>query len=166
MPPVRMKPFGLRWLTAAEKALAHSVFGSAIRPDRVRVFAQPLPAPFDRSFTPGSAVLVYAASKSLSDFTHGDIRDRATFVHEMAHVWQAQHGVLLPLAKIRAGDGPKAYAYDLDAQPFHRMNIEQQASVIEDHYVLQQQDRLLGESGPPRFALARYEALRGYWFMP
>jgi hypothetical protein len=162
MAPVRMKPLAVRWLTQAEQALARQIFGGGIRPERVRIFAQPLPM-LDRSFTPGSAGIVYPVARSLVDFTEGALPDRATFVHELTHVWQAQHGVILPLAKLQAGDGPKSYVYDLDRQTFPEMNIEQQAALVEDHYVLQHQPTLLGETRPPRFPRERLEAQRPFW---
>lgn len=163
MPPARMKPLSLRRLTEAEQALVRSVFGAGVRhPERVRIFAQPV---FPRPFTPGSAGIVYPVAESLADFAAGALSDQATFVHEMTHVWQAQHGVILPLAKLRAGDSDAAYRYDLDAQAFPEMNIEQQARVVEHHFVLQRQETLLtGRKSP--FATQRYEALRGWWFTP
>ena len=163
MAPARMKPLSLRWLTAAEQALAREVFGSGIRhPERVRIFAQPV---FPRPFTPGSAGVVYPVRESLQDFTEGSLGDQATFVHEMVHVWQAQKGVILPIAKLQAGDSDAAYRYDLDAQMFDRMDIEQQARVVEHHFVLQRRATLLTGRKPP-FAAQRYEALRGWWFAP
>lgn len=162
MAPVRMKPLSLRWLTAAEQALARDVFGSGIRPERVRIFAQPV---FPRPFTPGSAGVVYPVRESLTDFAQGPLSDQATFVHEMVHVWQAQKGVILPIAKLQAGDSDAAYRYDLDHQTFDRMNIEQQARVVEHHFVLQRRETLLSGRKPP-FAAERYEALRRWWWAP
>lgn len=162
MAPARMKPLSLRWLTAAEQALAHDVFGSGIRPERVRIFAQPV---FPRPFTPGSAGIVYPVRESLTDFTLGPLSDQATFVHEMVHVWQAQKGVILPIAKLQAGDSDAAYRYDLDHQTFDRMNIEQQARVVEHHFVLQRRETLLTGRKPP-FAVERYAALRSWWWAP
>ncbi len=162
MAPRRMKPLALRWLTGAEQALARAVFGSGIRTERVRIFAQPV---FPRPFTPGSAGIVYPVAESLADFTEGSLQDQATFVHEMVHIWQAQKGVILPLAKLRAGDSDAAYRYDLDRQAFPEMNIEQQARVVEHDFVLQHQETLL-TGRPPPVPAARYAALRGWWFAP
>lgn len=162
MAPARMKPLALRWLTPGEQALAREVFGSGIRPARVRIFAQPV---FPRPFTPGSAGIVYPVAGALRDFTQGSLEDQATFVHEMVHVWQAQKGVILAIAKLQAGDSDAAYRYDLDTQTFDRMNIEQQARVVEHHFVLQRRATLLTGRKPP-FPPARYEALRGWWFAP
>jgi hypothetical protein len=157
-----MKPLALRWLTETEQALARSVFGAGIRPERVRIFAQPV---VPRPFTPGSAGIVYPVAESLVDFTEGALPDQATLVHELTHVWQAQHGTLLPLAKLQAGDSDAAYAYDLDRQAFPEMNIEQQARVVEHHFVLSRQATLLS-GRPPPYPPERYAALRGWWFKP
>ena len=64
MAPVRMKPFALRWLTAAEQALAHAVFGDGIRPARVRILAQTI---VPRPFTPGSWAIVYPTREALTE---------------------------------------------------------------------------------------------------
>lgn len=159
MPPVRMKPLALRWLTLGEQALAHEVFGAGIRPARVRVLAQTL---IPRPFTPGSWMLVYPTAEALTDFTQGDLADQATFIHEMTHVWQAQHGVLLPLAKLKAGDSDASYRYDLNLQTFPQMNIEQQARLVEHDFVLSRQERLLS-GRPPAFPRALYDAQRPFW---
>ena len=159
MAPVRMKPFALRWLTAAEQALAHAVFGDGIRPARVRILAQTI---VPRPFTPGSWAIVYPTAEALTDFTAGSLGDQATFVHEMTHVWQAQRGVLLPLAKLQAGDSDASYRYDLNTQAFPQMNIEQQARLVEHDFVLSRQDRLLS-GRPPAFPRALYEAQRPFW---
>jgi hypothetical protein len=154
-----MKPLTVRWLTPAEQALARQVFGSGIRPERVRIFAQPI---LPRPFTPGSAGIVYPVMESLTDFTEGALPDQATLVHELTHVWQAQHGVILPIAKLQAGDSDAAYRYDLDTQTFPQMNIEQQARVVEHDFVLSRQETLL-TGRPPPFAKDKYAAQRGYW---
>lgn len=154
-----MKSLTLRWLTPAEQALARQVFGSGIRPERVRIFAQPI---VPRPFTPGSAGIVYPVAESLTDFTEGALPDQATLVHELTHVWQAQHGVILPIAKLQAGDSDAAYRYDLDSQTFPLMNIEQQARVVEHDFVLSRQETLL-TGRPPPFPLDKYAAQRGFW---
>jgi hypothetical protein len=154
-----MKPFTLRWLTPAEQALAHEVFGEGIRPGRVRILAQTV---VPRPFTPGSWMIVYPTAEALTDFTEGALSDQATFVHEMTHVWQAQRGVLLPLAKLKAGDSDASYRYDLDTQTFPQMNIEQQARLVEHDFVLSRRETLL-TGRPPPFPRTLYEAQRGWW---
>jgi len=160
MAPVRMKPFALRWLTAAEQALAREVFGSGLRPERVRIFAQSL---FDRPFTPASVGIVYPTAEALTDFTEGPLDGQATLVHELTHIWQAQHGVILPLAKLQAGDSDESYRYDLVNGPlFPQMNIEQQARVVEHGFVLSRQPTLLS-GRPPPFPRELYAAASVHW---
>lgn len=134
-----MRPGSLRRLTAGERALAGEVFGAALDAERVRVFAWPAPWP-QRAFVPGQAfgrsVVVYPRAGAALDFSQAPARRQAVFVHELVHCWQAQQGVSLPWAKLRAGDGPRAYAYDLTAGRFEALNIEQQAQAVEDAFRL------------------------------
>ncbi|MFN3584742.1 hypothetical protein [Phenylobacterium sp.] len=130
-----MKPFALRRLAAGERELCAEVFGPALDAGRVRLFA--LPA-WTRAFVAGPALIVWPARTARADFAapHVPLRDQATFVHELAHVWQAQHGVSLLLAKLKAGDRPASYAYDLAQGPdFQELNIEQQAMVVEHAFL-------------------------------
>jgi hypothetical protein len=115
------------------------VFGGALKPDRIRILAHPAPWP-DRPFVPGWVFgrlwMVYTAASALADFSVGSLSRQAVFVHELVHVWQAQQGVLLPLAKLRAGDSRASYAYALGSRPFAALNIEQQAMVVEHAFRL------------------------------
>ena len=126
----------LRRLTPGEQALAREMFADGIDPDRVWLFAVPV---WHRAFVPGGRLMVWPATAARTDFADPatPLEEQATFVHELTHVWQAQHGVLLLLAKLRAGDGAASYAYDLtDGPAFPAMNIEQQAMVVEDAFRL------------------------------
>ncbi len=126
----------LRRLTTGEQILAREVFGDGIDPGRVWVLAIPA---WGRAFVPGGRLMVWPAPAALTDFADPatPLDDQATFVHELTHVWQAQHGVLLAWAKLRAGDSAASYAYDLTAgPPFPALNIEQQAMVVEDEFRL------------------------------
>jgi hypothetical protein len=131
-----MTPLSLRRLTEGERELAAEMFGGGIDAGRVRMFAIPV---WDRAFVAGSRLMVWPATWALADFSDPatSLDAQATFVHELTHVWQAQHGVLLALAKIKAGDSAAAYAYDLErGLGFTAMNIEQQAMVVEDAFRL------------------------------
>lgn len=152
-----------RWrrLTAGEAALAHEMFGDGLDPGRVRLFAQPLPWPV-RAFVAGPRLIVWPWRSALADFAAAGVplSVQAVFVHELTHVWQAQNGVNLALAKLRAGDGARAYDYDLVGGPaFERMNIEQQAMVVQHAFVASRggpapypADLYAGISPPPRRA--------------
>lgn len=122
-----------RWrpLTAGEAALGAEMFGDQLDPGIVRIFAQPLSWPV-RAFVAGPRLIVWPWRAALADFSGAPLAVQAVFVHELAHVWQAQNGVNLLLAKLRAGDGAHAYDYDLIGGPaFEELNIEQQAMVVQ-----------------------------------
>jgi len=129
-----MRPLARRPLTPAERGLAEEMFGSGLDAARVRILA--LPA-WPRAFVAGPRLIVWPAAHALADFADAPLRLQATLVHELTHVWQAQRGVFLPLAKLRAGDSAASYAYDLAAgPPFEALNIEQQASVVEHAFLV------------------------------
>jgi hypothetical protein len=130
-----MRPLEKRRLTQAEAGLARSVFGPAIDLDRVRILALPF---WRRAFVPGGGLIAWPAAAAMADFggAGAPLRLQARLIHELTHVWQAQQGVNLLIAKLKAGDGPAAYAYDLERGPeFARLNIEQQAMAVEHAFL-------------------------------
>ncbi|RAK58232.1 hypothetical protein [Phenylobacterium deserti] len=128
-----MKPLSLRRLTAGEGALAAEMFGPALDPLRVRLFALPV---WNRAFVAGPRLMVWPARAAWRDFSQAPLGLQAVFVHELTHVWQAQNGVSLIMAKFRAGDSEAAYAYDAaGAADFARLNIEQQAMVVQHAFL-------------------------------
>jgi hypothetical protein len=105
------------------------MFGDALDLQRVRILALPW---WRRAFVAGSGLIAWPGAALPADFAQAPLDSQAMFVHELTHVWQAQNGVRLLFAKIRAGDSAASYAYDLAAQPdFAALNIEQQAMVVE-----------------------------------
>lgn len=130
-----MRPLERRRLTPGERGLAAEMFGPALDAGRVRLLALPV---WRRAFVAGPALIVWPARAARPDFAASDVplREQAVFVHELTHVWQAQHGVSLLLAKLKAGDRPGSYAYDLAQGPaFRDLNIEQQAMVVEHAFL-------------------------------
>lgn len=129
-----MKPLQVRRLTAGERALAEEMFGAGLDAGRVRLLALPV---WRRAFVAGPGLMVWPAAAARADFSAPDVplAVQAVFVHELTHVWQAQNGVSLLLAKIKAGDRPASYAYDLEGAEFPQMNIEQQAMVVEHAFL-------------------------------
>ncbi|WP_296818118.1 hypothetical protein [Brevundimonas sp.] len=135
------RAFARRRLTAGERAIADAVFDGALRLDTIRILAAP--SPFKRAFVPGRGFerewIVWPVEGWSDDFSTGPLRTRSAFVHELVHVWQAQQGVNLALAKLKAGDGVRAYAYTPDETcRWVSLNIEQQAMVVEHAYRLSQ----------------------------
>jgi hypothetical protein len=64
------------------------------------------------------------------------VRSQAVLVHELVHVQQAQAGVNLLFAKLKAGDSDAAYDYGPDdGRPWSTMNIEQQAMLVEHAFL-------------------------------
>lgn len=129
----------IRALAPGEIELARSVFGPALRTDTVRLLR--LPPLLRRAFVPGALAgrewICWPTAIWSDDLSKGPLRRQGTLIHELVHVWQAQQGVNLLIAKLRAGDGPAAYAYDCSPLTnWPALNIEQQASVIEHRFLL------------------------------
>jgi hypothetical protein len=129
----------IRRLTDGETALAVEVFGAALDPARVRIMAAP--RPFTRAFVAGRWFgrdwIIWPRQTLPPDLALGPLYRQATFVHELAHVWQVQAGADLLTGKLRAGDRRAAYVYPLDDScDWDRLNIEQQAMIIEHRFRL------------------------------
>ena len=140
----------MRRLTGGERTLALEVFGDALALDGVRILASPFP----RAFVPGRWFgrdwIVWPRRVLPDDIAAAPVKVQATFIHELVHVWQAQQGVNLLLAKLKAGDSRVAYAYPLEACAWDGLNIEQQASAVEHAFRLSR-----GQAAPARAAFYR-----------
>lgn len=126
----------IRSLTQGERELIQQEFGDAVRLDEVRLAAMPWPLP--RAFVPGRAFdrswICWPGRGLPADFAVAPLSLQATLIHEMVHVWQAQTGVNLLTGKLRAGDGPRAYAYPDAPCGWDALNIEQQAMTVEHRF--------------------------------
>ncbi|RZJ95791.1 MAG: hypothetical protein EON88_09610 [Brevundimonas sp.] len=105
-----------------------------------------LPSPLKRAFVAGRWFgrdwIVWPRDGHAGDLATGSLWQRATLIHELVHVWQAQSGVNLLTAKLRAGDSPAAYAYAVDDTcVWAGLNIEQQASLVEHAYCVREGGR-------------------------
>jgi len=136
----------IRPLTAGEGDLAHEVFGDALALERVRIVGSPLP----RAFVPGRWFrrdwIVWPRRRLPHDIAAAPVRVQATFIHELVHVWQAQQGVNLLLAKLKAGDDRAAYVYPMDHCQWRHLNIEQQASAVEHAFRLSRGGAVPGDA--------------------
>jgi hypothetical protein len=129
----------IRRLTDAERSLAAEVFGDSLVLSSIRFL--PAPWPFTRAFVPGRWFgrdwIVWPKQSLPSDLAEAPLRLQALLIHELTHVWQAQHGINLLVGKLRAGDRPDSYRYPGgNACDWHRLNIEQQAMVVEHRFRL------------------------------
>lgn len=121
---MRMRWFTKRRLTQGEIRMARQVFGDAIRYRRVRIVQ--LPPLTWGAMVPFGKRIYFSRWRAPRDFTLAKNAEQAWFIHELAHVWQAQRGVPLMLAKLGAlGRG----AYKVPKRPFAKMGIEAQAEV-------------------------------------
>lgn len=128
-----------RPLTQGELALAQSVFGHAINLLTIRMVCAPWPV--TRAFVPGRWFgrdwIIWPRRLFRPDASEAPVALQALLVHELVHVWQAQQGINLLVAKIRAGDSAASYTYPLDCRDWKTLNIEQQASAVEHRFRLQ-----------------------------
>lgn len=134
----------IRCLTPGEQRLAREALGDAVRLDTVRFF--PTPWPFDRAFVPGRWFgrdwIAWPARQLPADFAAAPLRLQAVLIHELVHIWQAQTGINLLTAKLRAGDRPESYQYVAnDDCHWGGLNIEQQAMVVEHRFRLSRGER-------------------------
>ena len=128
-----MTPGTARRLTEGERTLAAEVFGAALSTDRIRIFALPV---WRRAFAAGPGLVCWPAKGALRDFSRARLGVQAILVHELTHAWQAQTGINLVLAKLKAGDGPAAYHYEPAAgRGFRDFNIEQQAMAVQHAFL-------------------------------
>ena len=158
-----MRPGSVRPLTSGERALAREMFGDALDLDPIRILACP-PGWANRS--PGLVAgrwfrrdwIIYPAKEALTDYAAAPLSDQATLIHELTHVHQAQSGVNLLIAKLKAGDSRAAYAYHLSGvRPWAALNIEQQATLVEHLFLARR-----GIATPwPAEALARVAPFNG-----
>lgn len=127
-----------RPLTDGERAMAASVFGDAIDYARVRVhhrkwfFLQPKRA----IMAPDGDIWVHPDSQLWADdYAAAPLGLQGLFVHEMTHVWQAQHKGKWYLPLMRH---PFCrYGYDfVPGRPLARYGLEQQAEIVR-HVFLQ-----------------------------
>lgn len=125
---LRMKPFERRALTRAEIELARPLFGEEIAWPYLRVWQLP-PLTF-AAMAPWGRGVVFSRWRAWRDFACAPLDQQGWFMHELAHVWQGERGVMLPLAKLGAL-GAGAYAYTPQAGALlSAYNIERQAEIV------------------------------------
>lgn len=129
----------MRCLTQGEVELAREAFSDGLDYAPIRLL--PAPWPFDRAFVPGRWFgrdwIVWPKGTLPDDLSTAPLKLQSTFIHELTHVWQAQRGVNLLAAKLRAGDSKGSYAYPFAADcDWDHLNIEQQAMVVEHRFRL------------------------------
>jgi hypothetical protein len=143
-----------RPLSQGERALATSLFGTALDLDAVRIHrARWWPfQPRNIVMAPDGHIWFHPHDGLWhADFAAAPLRLQALLVHELTHVWQHQRGLWLPLRR-----HPFCrYDYRIDAgRPLERYGIEQQAMIVEHTFIARmagrpepELERLLSEAG-------------------
>lgn len=132
------------------------MFGEALDTGRVRLCAHPFGGP---AVTLGRRILFPGAPPA--DFAALPAARRAWLVHELVHVGQfaaAPGGTLLSWARVLLsggyGPGLPGYRYPWPPPAWDRLNLEQQASLVEHAYLAREGAR----EGAPRFGAPDAEA--------
>lgn len=166
-----------RKLNAAERQLAYSVFGNSIHYDAVSISDRAIEGQVITTHFSGAFTIRWIRGYA---GIMGDDGDKATFIHEMTHVWQGcnngawsgTYQVKSVVAQVRDGvrdivetedyggtiknwDRHRSAAYRLDAKHFGRswssFNVEQQGKIVETWYIEEALRQRLGDDGPGVF---------------
>ena len=129
-----------RPLTPGEIADAQSVFGDAVDYTQIRVLDSNYDS--DDRMSAWDGAISAPESRYRADFSAADtpLIDRATFQHELTHLFQDQLGLDMSAEMDRvAADGKgnydNGYDYVLDpSKGFLDYNIEQQAQIVRDYF--------------------------------
>lgn len=128
----------LRLMTLAEIAMAREIFGNAIIYSTVWVHCDSY-LPFGLQgkhvgMSPNGEIY-FRKEEYLADFSFtANLAKQHFFIHELAHVWQHQHGQWVRLRGMFSWAAN--YAYQLDRETLTDYSLEQQASVIADYWLL------------------------------
>lgn len=141
------------------------MFGAAFDADRVRLCAHPFGGP---AVTLGRRILFPGPPPA--DFAELGPERRAWLVHELVHVGQfalAPGRTLLSWARVLLtggyGPGLPGYRYAWPPPAWERLNLEQQASLVEHAYLAREGDPRFGapDGTPDRRKGARPSAYAG-----
>ena len=127
----------LRPLSAAETALARSIYGNGIDYTRVHIGRGTWWLPPGNTAMAPRGYIHFPAPSCPADFSAADTAAQAWFIHEMAHVWQYQNGFPVWLSGVwlvLSGGYWRQRAYRLpdlaQTTVFADLNMEQQAELL------------------------------------
>ncbi len=127
-----------RKLTSGEIALAMTVFGTTIPYDLVKVHDHQYPflfgqQPDDTLVAPDGDIYADRDGEVYSDdYSKADFGSRATFIHEMAHVWQDR---VMGIFVWFRGPFERNYKYTIiPGKRFLDYKLEEQAAIVEDYF--------------------------------
>ena len=141
-----------RSLTSGEVSLAREIYADSVDYDRVRIHYRNFVFWQGARYiiTPNGHIYLGRSLRELSDFSAASLAMQGLFIHEMAHVWQYQHGINVlmrgALEQVRHFCGFNQYRYQLEVgKALGSYKLEQQAEILR-HYFLAQH----GEPTPYR----------------
>lgn len=118
-----------RPLTMGERAIAHSVFGSTLALDDIRLCCAWWVLK-GYAISPNGHIY-FNKHDFKADYSQENIYQQAWLVHELTHVWQLQQGIPVFIKALFN----RRYRYKLIAnKPFFAYGVEQQARMVEDYY--------------------------------
>jgi len=129
---------GLRMMTPGEITMARLIFGHSIVYSQVWVHCDSY-LPFGLQgkhvgMSPNGEIY-FRKEEYLPDFSFtADRSKQHFFIHELAHVWQHQHGQWVRLRGMFSWAAN--YTYRLDKKKLTEYSLEQQASIIADYWLL------------------------------
>lgn len=162
-------------MTLGEINLANSLYNSTIRYNQVWIHrGSYLPFEMQKNnfaMTPNGEIWFQEGVYEL-DFSmphRNSIDARHLFMHEMMHVWQHQRGMWV---RTRGAFSWAAdYTYDLDKSSLFNYNLEQQACIVSDYWLLKSHGftghsnlynlRRFNPAEPANSLLARYKKIMG-----
>ena len=146
-----------RPMTVRERALAESVFGSALDYQRIRIHNRKYWwfQPRRVTMAPNGHLWLHPKSDVFcADFCDRDLGVQGHFIHELVHVWQHQKGICLPLRR------HPFCRYDYSLKPGWKLGqygIEQQAEIVRHIFLLRNGAKVPG--APP---LSQYDGILSF----
>jgi hypothetical protein len=152
----RLSLFERRALSSGELMMARFMFADERPFARTQVVQGPRLG--FGAMAPTSGAIIFSNWSAARDFACAHIEERALFVHELTHIWQALRGTVMPFAKLGAL-GAAAYSYRYKpGKPFSAYNIEQQAEIARHLF--------LARSGVKARNAPDLSALEAVWPVP
>lgn len=143
-----------RPLTVRERALAQSVFGSALDYHSIRIHNRSYFwfQPRRVTMAPNGHLWFHPKGDMFcDDFCDASLSAQGLFIHELVHVWQHQKGIFLPLRR------HPFCRYDYSLKPGWQLDqygLEQQAEIVRHIFLLRNGTKVAG--APP---LSQYEGV-------
>ena len=137
-----------RWLTQGEEQMVVARYGSSISVDNIKIKTDKVLLGFQETpVTPTGETISWPKDLPLfpysDDFSRAGPEMKATFMHEVNHIWQAQHGVDVSgeraLLEFQAQRGVNVYslAGATGNTKWGDLNVEQQGDVVLNIYRMQ-----------------------------